>query len=38
MHTTLEPRLSGGYVAMHDIQLEGAERSIFHDCFDELFM
>ena len=28
----------GGYVAMHVIELDGAERKIIHDFFDELWM
>ena len=28
----------GGYVAMHEIDLYGAEQNIFCDCVDELWM
>ena len=28
----------GGYVAMHAINLDGAERKICHNCVDELWM
>ena len=28
----------GGYVAMHAINLEIAERKIFHNCVDEIWM
>ena len=28
----------GGYVAMHEIDLDGAELNIFRDCVDELWM
>ena len=34
----LAPHLSGGYVAMHDINIGGAERNIFLNCIDELWM
>ena len=28
----------GGYVAMHEIKLDGAERKICRDCVDKLWM
>ena len=28
----------GGYVAMREIDINGAERNIFHDCVDDLWM
>ena len=28
----------GGYVAMHDIDIDGEEQKICHDCVDELWM
>ena len=28
----------GGYVAMHEINLDGVERKICHNCVDELWM
>ena len=28
----------GGYVARHDIDFDGAEQKICHDCVDELWM
>ena len=28
----------GGYVAIHEIDLDRAEQSIYHDCVDELWM
>ena len=28
----------GEYVTMHEIDLDGAEKNIFHNCVDELWM
>ena len=28
----------GGYVDMYDIDLDGAERKIFHNCVDQIWM
>ena len=38
MRIALAPRLSGDYVAMHDIELDGLERKIFRECIDDLRM
>ena len=38
MQITLAPRMSGGYVAMHEIDLDRVERKIFRDFVDELRM
>ena len=34
----LAPRLSGGGVAMHEIDIDRAEEKIFHNCVDDLWM
>ena len=39
MHITLVPSLSGGgYVAMHEIDIYGAEWKICRDCIDKLWV
>ena len=34
----LHPVCQGGYVAMHDIELDGSERKICRECIDDLSM
>ena len=38
MHMALSQRLSGGYVAMHEVDIDRAERNIGYDCVDKLQM
>ena len=38
MRIVLAPRLSGGYMDMHEIELDGADRKVCRNCVDELRM
>ena len=38
MRIAISPCMAGGYVDMHNIELNGAEQNICRDCVDKICM